>query len=114
MYRYRSGAVGFKPFLWQIKQERDIRNFRLPGFQKTGMEWLLICLAHNLLKLYRHEWLPKRASGGSGSPEKPADDQKSCRKSPCGPKCANGSMRSAKVAENARWDTTAWHPCRGS
>lgn len=25
-------------------------------------EWKLICLTHNLLKLYRHDWLPKRAS----------------------------------------------------
>jgi len=58
----------------QIKQERGIREFRLRGFQRTNTEWLLICLAHNLRKLYRHEWLPKRASRGTGGPARPEID----------------------------------------
>lgn len=60
LYKQRKTIV--EPVFGQIKQERGIRDFRLRGFQKTKAEWKLICLTHNLLKLYRHDWLPRKAS----------------------------------------------------
>lgn len=111
LYKQRKTTV--EPVFGQIKEDQGIREFRLRGFKKTKAEWLLICLTHNLLKLYRHEWLPKRASGGPGTDEKPENDQKSCRKSSCEANCGVGWAPRAKVVKNAPRDSTAWHPCRG-
>jgi transposase len=110
IYKQRKTIV--EPVFGQIKQERGIREFRLRGFKKTKAEWLLICLTHNLLKLYRHEWLPKRASGGPESPGKPGNDQKSPRKPSCGPKCGVDAMRSDKRARSEGTICPRWHQCR--
>jgi hypothetical protein len=42
-----------EPVFGQIKQWRGFRQFLLRGLIKTRAEWRLICLTHNLLKLYR-------------------------------------------------------------
>jgi len=42
-----------EPVFGQIKQWRGFRQFLLRGLAKTRAEWRLICLTHNLLKLYR-------------------------------------------------------------
>lgn len=42
-----------EPVFGQIKQWRGFRQFLLRGLTKTRAEWRLICLTHNLLKLYR-------------------------------------------------------------
>lgn len=42
-----------EPVFGQIKQCRGLRQFLLRGLAKTRAEWRLICLTHNLLKLYR-------------------------------------------------------------
>ena len=42
-----------EPVFGQIKQWRGFRQFLLRGLPKTRAEWRLICLTHNLLKLYR-------------------------------------------------------------
>ncbi len=60
IYKQRKTIV--EAVFGQIKQARGIREFRLRGFEKTKAEWQLTCLTHNLLKLYRHDWLPKKAS----------------------------------------------------
>ena len=43
-----------EPVFGQIKQVRGFRNFLLRGFELAKGEWQLICLTHNLLKLFRH------------------------------------------------------------
>jgi transposase len=45
-----------EPVFGQIKQCRSFRQFLLRGLAKTRAEWRLICLTHNLLKLYRAGW----------------------------------------------------------
>lgn len=60
IYKQRKTIV--EPVFGQIKRARGIREFRLRGLKKTTAEWQLICLTHNLLKLYRHDWLPRKAS----------------------------------------------------
>jgi transposase len=48
----RRKAVAEAPF-GQIKQVRGFRQLLLRGLEKARGEWALICLTHNLLKLYR-------------------------------------------------------------
>jgi transposase len=42
-----------EPVLGQIKHCRGFRQFRLRGLEKVRGEWGLICIGHNLLKLFR-------------------------------------------------------------
>ena len=48
-YRLRKQTV--EPVFGQIKQARGFRQFLLRGLDKVKQEWLLVCTAHNLLKL---------------------------------------------------------------
>ena len=45
-----------EPVFGQIKQVRGFRQFLLRGLIKVSAEWDLICLGHNLLKLFRSNW----------------------------------------------------------
>jgi len=47
-----------EPVFGQIKQGRGFRQFLLRGLEKVSAEWDLICLSHNLLKLFRGGWAP--------------------------------------------------------
>lgn len=51
IYRKRRETV--EPVFGQIKQARGFRSFLFRGLVKVRAEWKLICLTHNLLKLYR-------------------------------------------------------------
>jgi transposase len=42
-----------EPVFGQIKQGRGFRQFLLRGLEKVRAEWALVCLTHNLLKMYR-------------------------------------------------------------
>ena len=42
-----------EPVFGQIKAGRGVRRFWLRGIQKVRGEWTLVCLGHNLLKLFR-------------------------------------------------------------
>jgi transposase len=42
-----------EPVFGQIKSARGIRRFLLRGLEKVSAEWNLICLTHNLLKIWR-------------------------------------------------------------
>ncbi|MFZ5633677.1 MAG: IS1182 family transposase [Bacillota bacterium] len=43
-----------EPVFGQIKEIRNFRRFLLRGLEKVRGEWLLLCLTHNILKLYRY------------------------------------------------------------
>jgi transposase len=45
-----------EPVFGQIKDGRGFRRFSFRGLAKVQAEWLLICLTHNLLKLFRAGW----------------------------------------------------------
>jgi transposase len=49
--RYRLRKQTVEPVFGQIKGARGFRQFHLRGLAQVTDEWLLICLAHNLLKL---------------------------------------------------------------
>jgi transposase len=47
-----------EPVFGQIKCVRGFRQFLLRGVDKVRREWNLICLGHNVLKLFRSGWRP--------------------------------------------------------
>ena len=49
--RWRKHIV--EPVFGMIKSARGIRKFLLRGLEKVSAEWQLICLTHNLLKIWR-------------------------------------------------------------
>ena len=51
LYAARKHIV--EPVFGQIKSVRGIRKFLLRGLEKVSAEWQLICLTHNLLKVWR-------------------------------------------------------------
>jgi len=50
-----------EPVFGQIKQVRGFRQFLLRGYDNVSAEWELICLGHNLMKLFRNGWKPALA-----------------------------------------------------
>lgn len=50
-YKMRKAIV--EPVFGQIKEVRGFRRFSLRGLSNVKAEWSLVCLAHNLLKLFR-------------------------------------------------------------
>jgi hypothetical protein len=51
LYAARKHIV--EPVFGQIKSARGIRKFLLRGLEKVRAEWQLICLTHNILKIWR-------------------------------------------------------------
>jgi len=50
---YAARKAIIEPVFGQIKQGRGFRQFLLRGLEKVQSEWALVCLTHNILKLYR-------------------------------------------------------------
>jgi transposase len=50
---YAARKTIVEPVFGQIKQARGFRQFLLRGLDKVRGEWSLVCLTHNILKLYR-------------------------------------------------------------
>jgi transposase len=51
LYKMRKAIV--EPVFGQIKQARGFRRFSLRGLTNVAAEWFLVCLTHNLLKIFR-------------------------------------------------------------
>jgi transposase len=56
--RYAQRKTIVEPVFGQIKGARGFRRFSVRGLLKIGGEWSLICLTHNLLKLWRYRCAP--------------------------------------------------------
>ena len=52
LYARRKTIV--EPVFGQIKETRGFRRFLLRGLTKIRGEWRLVCLTHNLLKIWRY------------------------------------------------------------
>jgi hypothetical protein len=50
-----------EPVFGQIKEVRGFRRFLLHGLENVTSEWDLICLTHNVLKLFRSGLMSKIA-----------------------------------------------------
>jgi transposase len=59
IYKKRKAIV--EPVFGQIKERRGFRRFSFRGLENVGLEWKLICLTGNLLKLFRSGWSPPMA-----------------------------------------------------
>ncbi|MGH8722367.1 MAG: transposase, partial [Burkholderiales bacterium] len=59
VYARRKAVV--EPVFGQSKEVRGFRRFSFRGLQKVAAEWDLICLTHNLLKLFRAGLCPQPA-----------------------------------------------------
>lgn len=59
VYALRKAIV--EPVFGQIKAARGFRRFSFRGVAKIQAEWQVICLTHNLLKLFRAGWRPQVA-----------------------------------------------------
>jgi IS5 family transposase len=49
---YAARKCVVEPVFGQIKQARGFRQFVLRGIRKVKGEWALVCLTHNILRLY--------------------------------------------------------------
>jgi transposase len=58
LYAQRKTIV--EPVFGQIKGARGFRRFSFRGLKKINGEWSLVCLTHNLLKLWRYGCAPSR------------------------------------------------------
>jgi hypothetical protein len=56
VYKMRKAVV--EPVFGQIKERRGLRGFLMRGREKTAAEWQIICLTHNLLKLFQARTAP--------------------------------------------------------
>jgi transposase len=61
IYKMRKAVV--EPVFGQIKACRGLRGFLFRGLKKVKAEWKIICLTHNLLKLFVAGVRPERAQG---------------------------------------------------
>jgi hypothetical protein len=55
---YARRKVIVEPVLGQIKEARGFRRFLLRGLDTIRSEWHLVCVTHNLLKLWRYTCAP--------------------------------------------------------
>jgi transposase len=58
---YKMRKVIVEPVFGQIKERRGFRRFSFRGVENVGLEWKLICLTGNLLKLFRSGWSTQTA-----------------------------------------------------
>ncbi len=57
---YKQRKLIVEPVFGQVKEVRGFRRFSFRGLRKNQAEWALICLTHNLLKLFRQQTLKAR------------------------------------------------------
>lgn len=55
---YSRRKVIVEPVFGQIKGARGFRHFSVRGLEKMNGEWQLVCLTHNLLKIWRYRCAP--------------------------------------------------------
>jgi len=58
---YARRQVIVEPVFGQIKEGRGFRRFRRRGVEKIRGAWRLVCVTHNLLKLWRYGCVPMTA-----------------------------------------------------
>ena len=56
--RYAKRKHIVEPVFGQMKQARGFRQFLLRGLNNVKAEWSLLCLTHNLLKMWRYRSAP--------------------------------------------------------
>ena len=67
--RYALRMETVEPVFGQIKEGRGFRQFLLRGLERVNGEWQLICIGHNLLKLFRAGFHRSSRAWGNGPAE---------------------------------------------
>jgi len=67
LYKMRKAIV--EPVFGQIKECRGFRRFSFRSLENVRSEWQLVCLTHNLLKLFRSRRRPPCALFPTASPQ---------------------------------------------
>jgi hypothetical protein len=62
VYKLRKAIV--EPVCGQIQEGRGFRRFSFRGLVQVTAQWTVMCLTHNLLKLFRARTCPRGASQG--------------------------------------------------
>jgi Transposase DDE domain/Transposase domain (DUF772) len=68
VYKMRKAVV--EPVFGQIKERRGLRGFLMRGREKVAAEWQIICLTHNLLKLFQARTAPASQAKSARTPSK--------------------------------------------
>ena len=68
VYKMRKAVV--EPVFGQIKERRGLRGFLMRGREKAAAEWQIICLTHNLLKLFQARTAPAKRPKNTGTRSK--------------------------------------------
>ena len=68
VYKMRKAVV--EPVFGQIKERRGLRGFLMRGREKVAAEWQIICLTHNLLKLFQARTAPANHAKSTTTPSK--------------------------------------------
>jgi transposase len=68
VYKMRKAVV--EPVFGQIKERRGLRGFLMRGRKKVAAEWQIICLTHNLLKLFQARTAPANQAKSRKTPSK--------------------------------------------
>ena len=66
LYARRKSIV--EPVFGQIKEARGFRRFLLRGLEHIRGEWRLVCLTHNLLKIWRYGQCSERGPSRVATP----------------------------------------------
>jgi hypothetical protein len=99
---YARRKVIVEPVFGQIKAARGFRRFLLRGLAQIRGEWRLVCLTHNLLKLWRYGSAQSAASGRRN----PLRDGQCLVRRGCAER--NRSWRSQdEVKDSSHWDPQA-------
>ena len=80
VYRMRKAIV--EPVFGQIKEWRGFRRFSLRGLDNVRGEWKLVCLTHNLLKLFRSGYVLAPCLGRTEDAIAPIKSGSLCMESP--------------------------------
>jgi hypothetical protein len=64
---YKQRKMIVEPVFGQVKEVRGFRRFSFRGLRKNEAEWQLVCLTHNLLKLFRARPCGSRLKNDQGA-----------------------------------------------
>lgn len=109
---YAKRKITVEPTFGQIKGARGFRMFSLRGLAQVNAEWDLVCLTHNLLKLFR------AARRGKAAPDATTtSDGAPCgvagKASPAATTTSDGARR-ALVTGWPAWIVAVWRSVRGT
>lgn len=97
-YAQRSATI--EPIFGQTKENRGIRRLMMRGLPAARAEWGLICLTHNILKLYRHKAKNQNEAKDRKSSEYKSSEYKSSEKESSQKESERSFLKPARHCDN--------------